>query len=850
MTRCTCRGGRTCQTTAFRCMGRHASLGVRLRPCLAMGAFVAILAAVVIGGSDPVHAASARGTSEHAPDDSAATAPNVVDIQFEGLRRVGREAAMSGLQTAIDAPLATAVVTKDLHALWQKHFFSDVQAFTEAVDGGVRLIFVVKEKPSIKEIKYVGRDDVSEDDIKGVVDVRPYTILNVEQLKANVEKIKDLYVGKGFYLADVTYHVEEVPGQPDEVSVVFEITENAKVMVRQITLIGNKAIDAKTIKGSIQTREGNALSWLTQAGTYKEEHFQTDLMRIQALYYDRGYVTVRLGDPKATLSQDRRYIYLTVPITEGEQYNIGTISFGGQVELANDAGKVVVDEAMLRKRLTVKSGEIFSRSKLFEDIQRVTDAYRDQGYAYANVTPNSRVQADTRKVDLELEVERGEIVTIGRIEITGNTRTRDKVIRRQIRIAEGERYSGSAINESKARIYQLGFFETVEITTKQGASSDILDMVVEIKEKSTGTFQVGAGFSSVQKFIATAQISQNNFLGNGQLLSLSAQLSFGAFAQQLATLQFFEPYFLDSQWSFGLNAYITQRYYQDFQRNATGFSPSFGYLLTPDLRISVGYTLEKIQVNTDLLGSAGAALRPLLVDGLNSAVNASLTYDTRNNRLFPTRGMYHMFTVEVSDKVLGSASRLAYRRLQGFTRFYQPLPLGLVFRFNGSAGIVWGPGNSVAPISERFFPGGIYSVRGFQPRGLGPSIPVVTNGDPLASSSKFNFGGNKEVVINIELEFPLIPAANIKGVVFTDAGNAFSDNENFFYVGQSTDVRAYLMGSNRAIAPPLGLFYSFGFGFRWLSPMGPLRFEWGIPITKRSPTDQSMLFQFTIGNFF
>ncbi len=774
----------------------------------------------------------------------------VVEIHVEGLRRVEREAALAGIKSKEGAPYDADLLTSDLRAVWQTGFFRDVRIEREAVPGGWRIIFVLAEKPSVREVKYEGNDDLSDDEVKGVVDVKPYTILNVELLKKNLEKIKDLYVQKGYYLAEVDYRIDPVKESPQEVDVIFTIVENAKVIVKEISFIGNTKLSDEQLKGVLQTREGGEMSFLTQSGTYKEEIFQTDLFRIQALYYDHGYVSVKVGEPTATISADRRYIYLSVPITEGLQYDIGKLVFSGDLVLKDDKGNVIVDEEKLRQSLNVKSGETFNRTKLFNDIQALTDVYRDQGYAYANVTPNSAIRDDVRKVDLDLEVEHGEKVYFERIEVTGNTRTRDKVIRRELEIIEGELYSATKLNKSRARVYALGHFETVNITTSRGTKPELMNVTIEVKEKSTGTFQVGAGFSSVESFILTAQISNNNFLGNGWLLSLSAQLSFGDYARKLATLQFYDPYFLDTEWSFGLDAYSTQRFYRDFERNSIGASPRLGYPLTDDLRLSAGYTLERIEISSEGATSAGLAYYNLNRDGLNSAVNLSLAYDTRDNRLFPSSGQYHVLSGEMSDPKIGSDPGLAYRRVQLFGRYYHALPFSTVLKLNGELGWVFSNGELPVPISERFFPGGIYSVRGFEPRALGPTRQVLVQGDPSSQSEDLTVGGDKQAVFNLEIEFPIIEAAGIKGVVFTDAGNAYDDDESFFYSGEEDKPKGFMFRSNKPVDLPLGLYYSFGFGFRWFSPIGPLRFEWGIPITKRRPTDRELIFEFTIGNFF
>jgi outer membrane protein insertion porin family len=802
---------------------------------------------------------------------AAATAPLIRSIEVRGLRRVDAEAALVGTQLHVGMPLETTQATHDVRALWQTGFFRDVALRAESRAEGIHLIYLVEEKPAVHAVQLSGFDDISEDDIRAVLDVKPFTILNVELLKKNVQKIRDLYVDKGYYLAEVSYRVEPlapVGRRAAEVNVHFDIVEKAKVVVRQISFIGNRHVDSATLKQHMQTREGSELTFLNQAGTYKEEYFQTDLLRLQALYYDRGYVSVKISPPAATISKDRREIYLSLAIEEGEAYDIGRIEFSGEVDLAGPSGAPVANRDILREHLSVRSKKRFCRTDLFNDVQKLTDLYRDYGYAYANVTPNSNIDAPSRQVNLDFEVERGALVHIESIEMSGNSRTRDKVIRRELRLVEGDVFSAAAMNRSRERVFQLGYFETVNMLTEQGSAPDRMKLVVEVKEKSTGTFQVGAGLSSYESFIATAQISQNNFLGNGQLMSLSLHLSFGQFAQQMASFQFTEPYFLDSRWSLGINAYLTQRLFRDFQRQATGVSPSFGYPLTHELRLSAGYTLEYVSIvqsdgslsygSPQKFGKAqanshvGDLLYNLSRAGRVGSVNGAVSFDNRDNRLFPTHGTYDELRAEVSTTWLGATEIMAFKRLELMTRFFHPLPLRTVFRFNMQLGYVFGPRQGV-PISERYFPGGIYSVRGFSPRGLGPKLKVPSHPDnPLSGTRDFIIGGNKQAIFNVELEFPLVPAAGLKGVLFADAGNAYNDDEGMFYIGTGELQRSpgYLIGTNSRVDVPFGLFYSVGFGVRWLSPIGPLRFEWGIPITKHDLRDDPLIFEFTIGNFF
>jgi len=791
---------------------------------------------------------------------SQANSTQISEIVIEGNRRVQDETIVAAMTVKEGDVVNAELITADLRAIWDEGFFRDIEIFKEVTDAGIRLRVVVKEKPAIRKVTYKGNDEVSDDDIKEVVNVKPLKILNIELLKTNTEKIRELYIDKGYFLAEVNYEVVPVGKEGQSVDVVFEVEENFKVQVRRISIVGNDHLSDTAIKTMIQTREGNEISFITKSGTFKDEHFQTDLMRIQALYYDHGFVSIKVGQPTVTLTPDRRYIDIVIPVSEGVQYSIGNITFAGEIELKDSEGKVVVTEEVLRKFIASTKGETFKRTTLFEDIGRLANIYKNRGYAFANVTPNSKMRPDDKEVDLEMQVQKGELVYIDRIEISGNTKTRDKVVRREMRIFEGELYSEAGINASKARIFQLGFFENVEIKPAGGAKSDAMTLHVEVKEKSTGTFQVGAGFSSVESFIATAQIAQNNFLGTGQSLSLSLQLSFGTFGRKFGSLQFYEPYLMDTMFSLGMNAYVTQQFYRDFQRAATGLSPTVGYPLTSDLRLSLGYTIEQIEI------SQSAALRRAhyLVDetgGLNSALNTSLSYDTRNNRLFPTSGQYHRIKAEISDELLGADASMEFLRLQLTARYYQPIIWGVVLKLNAEFGYLHSTGEPAeltdaprrAPISERFFPGGIYSVRGFEPRSLGPcELAPMDSMDHLSRADCLNVGGNKQAVFNIELEFPILESAGIKGVLFFDAGNAFNDDQGWFYSGTRAEDQpdVFIIGTDEAIKPPMGLYLSTGFGFRWFSPIGPLRFEWGIPITKKAATDDDLIFEFTIGNFF
>lgn len=744
----------------------------------------------------------------------------VTDIRVEGNRRVEAEAIRRALRTQVGTDLDTSRSAEDLRAIWALGYFSDVQLLVQRLPaGGVIYVVRVQERPSIRSVKLAGNEEISQDDLKESIEVKPLTILDMDTVRSTQKKIQEKYIEKGYFLAEVSHKIEPVAG--GQVDVVFTVDENSKVMVKDIVILGAEKIPVSRLKDVMLTKQGGYLSFLTSEGTYREEVFQRDLQVIQATYYDEGFINVRVDKPNVSLSADKRDIYITLRVTEGERYSIGKIDFSGDL---------VVPKEELARLMSTNSGEYFSRSKLGTDIQALTDVYYDRGYAYANINPVTNISADQRTVDLTFDVQQGPQVTIERIEVVGNTKTRDKVIRRELRVYEGELYSGTGLRRSKERVTALGFFETVEVNQKPGSRGDSIVLTVEVKEKATGTFQVGLGFSNVEDFIFTAQVSQNNFLGWGQSVSASAQISS---LRSLVQLSFFDPYFLDTNYIFSADFFRVESNYVDFDRRSTGGNIGLGYQIIEDLLVNVGYSQEHVSVSA-LSNLGGVLLANRFLSGVTSSARLSVTYDKRNNRLFPSQGFIHYGSVEYAPGFLGGT--FLFARYSAYSRLYFPLPLGAVFKTNATVGYIQSLDNQrPLPISELYYLGGINSMRGYSLRTISPSLLVPNSSSPDATIQSINVGGNKQFILNVELEFPIFEKAGIRGVVFYDAGNAFASNERFF--------------EDKQDKLPLGLFHSVGFGFRWFSPVGPLRFEWGIPLTKR-PDDEPMLFEFTIGNFF
>ncbi|HEY3450392.1 MAG TPA: outer membrane protein assembly factor BamA [Myxococcales bacterium] len=508
---------------------------------------------------------------------------------------------------------------------------------------------------------------------------------------------------------------------------------------------------------------------------------------------------------------------------ECEQYSIGRIDFSGDL-----IGK----REDLYQRLTVSKGEPFNRTKLQHDIMAIADVYYDAGYAYARITPRTTVDADKKVVDLTFDVQKGDQVYIERIEITGNQKLRDKVIRRELRIYEGEPFSGSSLESSRQRVTALGLFETVDVSQRRGSADNQIVVTVNVKEKPTGTFEVDLGFSSIESFLLTAQVSENNLFGWGQTGSLAAQISS---LRSLVQLSFVDPYFFDTNWIFSFDYFRQDLDYYGFIRRSNGGDLTFGYHLMPDLMLHLGYAIEQVGVEPgrpSSLGGSDVLLANRFRNGVTSSLRLTLNWDQRDNRLFPTAGNYQSLSLEYSPEWLGASFQ--FLRVNANTRWYFPLFWGIVFKAQGSLGYIHSLKGSL-PISELFFyPRSSNTLHGY-PLRFGPSVLWGGSRIPDQPLIPVPVGGNKQLLFNFELEFPIFEKVGIRGVVFYDAGNVWSQAENFF--------------GPRAYVGPLNLLHSVGLGFRWFSPIGPLRFEWGIPLTRR-PGDEPFLFEFAIGHCF
>lgn len=833
---------------------RGAGSRCRVRACLLTLLLIVLQSAAWAQGAAP--GAAARGGDVELPRSEGEKARGlpIIRIDVAGNRRITKDDIISYLRSRVGRPFSPETLSQDVRELWQSGFFDDIEVDLETEDSGAVLRFLVRERPSVSAVEFEGNSEIETDDLLEALEVKASTVLSYPAVRRSIQKIRDMYAEQGYFLAEAKSEV--IPQKNNEVVIKFTIKEHGQVTVKRVTFIGNDSIPEEELRAAMFTGNSGFFAF-GSGGPFRQDAFERDMALISALYYDRGFLAVSVNTPRVMLTPDRSGIEVSVTINEGPRFRIRQLRV---FERGEDGREVdpIGGRRNLRNLVRAKPGDYFNRAELLEDLQAVRTLYRDHGYANVEANPQTNLDEKERLVDIVVPVARGPLVRFERIEVRGNGKTRDKVIRREMEVAEGELFHETNLEQSRLRITALGYFERVDISTEQGSAEDKMNVYVEVTERPTGTFQVGAGFSSIENFIATAQVQQANLFGRGQSLSLQAQLSG---IRQLVNIRFFEPYFLDSDFSTSIDLFDQLRIFNDFSQRTQGGSLTFGYpLVEPELRASLTYTLERDEISTStsntFLGTSSAVsvftrlpLANLFNDGVTSSVKPALTYDTRDNRLFPTKGVYLRGSTELAASTFGSDNEFLKHTVNG--RFYYPLGGGIVAKLNSEVGHVTSPSGEGVPIFTRYFLGGILDLRGYRFRTVGPRLPLYTTTDPNGRPFSIGaaIGGNLQYFQNLELEFPIVESVGIRGVLFTDAGNSWNLEDIYCKAAGAGVPYKEISPCFNGFDTLATLRTSYGFGLRWFSPLGPLRFEWGFPI-KPLPYEETSVFEFTIGNFF
>ncbi len=746
----------------------------------------------------------------------AATSFVVQDIRVEGLQRVEASTVFSYLPIHRGDTFTDDKGSEAIRALYATGFFNDVRIATE----GNVVIVQVQERPAISAVDFAGDKEFDKDTLTKAmksVGLSPGQYFDKSLVDKAEQELKRQYLSHGFYAAEVTTTV--TPVDQNRVSVLFSVIEGPKAKIKQVTFIGNHAFSQSTLEDEMQLSTPNWFSWYTKNDIYARDKLATDLEHIRSYYLDRGYLEFNIESTQVQVSPDKLSMYLTLTLHEGEQYHISGIKF---------AGNLLDKEAELTKLLTLKKGDLFSAAKLKDSTKAIVDKLGEYGYAYATVNALPQIDQTHHLVALTLNVEPGRRVYVRHVNITGNSRTRDEVVRREMRQFESSWFDSSRVKLSEDRINRLGYFTDVKVTTVPvPGSPDQVDVDVKVTEKPTGSITVGAGFSSTDKVVLSAGVSQDNVFGSGT--SLAVNVNTAEYYRTLTVTQV-DPYFTVD----GIKR-ITDVYYRTYEPLLYSTDSSFTIISAgADLKFGVpfsetdtvffglGFENDRFQIDADTPASYTDYVKEFgrIVNNVPATVGWSR--DARDSALVPSRGYFAQANAEIGTP----AGDTEYYKADVQAQYYYSFARGFVLGLNGQLGYGHGYGGNPFPIFKNYFAGGIGSVRGYEPSSLGPRDS--TTNDPV--------GGDEIVIGNIELTFPLPGTGydrTLRVFTFLDAGNVWAQG----ITGVNTNE-----GAN-------GLRYAYGFGLAWISPIGPLKLSLGWPLI-RHQGDQYQPFQFQIGTSF
>jgi outer membrane protein insertion porin family len=722
--------------------------------------------------------------------------PLVNSIEVRGLKRIEEAAVKSKITQKTGEQLSSEKTTNDIKDIYKMGYFDDVKVEIEPLEGGVRVIYLLREKPTIISIDFQGNKKQEDSDLKEKITITANSIADTILIQDNADKLRAFYEEKGYYLSQIVPVVKKV--SDDEVTLTYQIEEGPKVKIKDIVIEGNKAISKKQIKKTIKTGEWWLFSFVTSSGYYKKDEMNFDIERIRDLYFNKGYIKAAVSDPKIQLTKDRRGIIISIMISEGEQYRISSVDI---------VGNKAFPEGELRKKIKSATKNIFSRVTLRSDVAALGETYSEKGYALVNVTPDIVPDDAAKQVKIIFKIDEGSIYKIGRIDISGNIKTIDKVIRREIRLDEGDTFNSSLLKRSYERLNNLNFFETVDLQLKPKPEEKLLDIDVKVKEKPTGSLSVGGGYSSVDKFIATADVTQANLFGTGRLIKLKGEFGGRSTSYELS---YRDPWFLDKELLFGISAYNTIRDYSLYERKALGFDVLLGKSLSEYWKADVTYNFENVTIG-NISPDASASIKAQEGKKITSSITPAIARDTRNNFFDPHTGSKNLIYATYAG--LGGDNFFLKSGVD--SSWFFPVTEETTLAFRGRYGQATGMFNKPIPLYERFYVGGIYTVRGL---GFGEAGPRDVNGEVI--------GGTRQIIFNTEYIFPLVSELKFKGVTFFDAGRAF---DSFKDIG---DFK-----------------YGAGIGFRWFSPIGPIRLEWGHNLNRKTGESKSK-WEFTFGSAF
>ena len=744
---------------------------------------------------------------------AAVSGTKIDAITIEGNKAIQSDAILNLLEVKAGYTITSEQIKKIIQSLFKSGFFEDVQVSSKSGTDGHRILLIkVTEKPSIREIKFTGFDEVKPSSVQEKLQVKQYTIVDEKKISSDLRIIEQAYIEKGYYLAKAERILEQV--SVNEVVLTYKVTEGNPIYVGRINLLGNTYLPDSDLKAGLVTKERRWSSWLSSGGVFKDEFINRDRDYLAYLHRDNGFAEANVAAPQARLDKNRQRVEVGFFVEEGERYRMGSVSFSGDL---------LFTDQELKEKLTLKPGQIFRISQFSKDVQTLSDLYGDQGYAFVDVNPKTTLDRQKKTMDLEYVLTKGDKVYFRNIVIEGNSKTRDNVIRRNLKIAEGERFHATRLETSKVNLNRLGYFSDVQIVREPDHNTKMMDIRVKVKEKSTGQLSASIGASPSTNgrsfsFFAQGQFSENNLLGKGWASSITGRLtpdsswSLGVSGE--------EPSINDGPWSLGIDTEYNHEIDSETPLASDESKPIVRSLLTrltlgreiiEDLRFSVGYTYERVRRSY-----IHPAFRLYTKVGTTELFTQALRYnktDSVNSMMSPTSGVDFLIRNSLGIQLLDG--EYFFGKLEASLQAFYPIDFTETyrtnFRFAFQPGYVYPLRGRPVPVWQRFTLGSAFDMKAYQTSDLiiSPKRAVMTS--PWERTRFIPLGGSRRYFTTLEYFIPVIPEANLRFVTFYEAGTVLDDEEAFSFANVKHDV---------------------GFGFRWQTPIAPFRFEWAWPVEK------------------
>ncbi len=732
---------------------------------------------------------------------------DIASVSIEGTHRVDADAVLAQIKKT-SGRISTKDISEDTKIIYTTGFFEEVSAKVVDREGKRVLIYALVERPTVRKVFIKGNKEVTEKDLAEVLTFDAKRFFDRTKLSGLVHKAIALYQSRGFYDAAITFSV--VPATANQVDLTFQVSEGAKFKISELRFNGLEQIESSDLIDTMQTKRYKWWSsWLLGTGRVNVEMLDNDKNLLRQYFLDHGFLDATISDARIE-KEDEQRLLVVFDISEGGQYKVGTVSAKGDL-IDSSVEKTV-------EGIETKSGKVFSATLVRKDSFTISDKFADRGFAFTNAVPNTDLRRAEQLVDIQFDVGRGPLTTVNRINVKGNTKTYDHVVRREMRVQEQELYSATKIRRSQEMLQRLGLFEEVTISPQPTAEKDKVDLDVNVREGRTGTFSVGVGYSTSDGALLNTHVSENNLFGTGRRLDFSVDVGT---QRSNAILSLENPHLNDSLWSLGTDLFYTTWDYNDFNRQTEGAGITLGHPLEQvfgedfqDVDFSIKYGIEGIDIRDVHYQDAAQLVVNSQGKTTASGITPRIVRNTINNPLNPTHGSRQSASIEVT----GLGGDQEFFLLEARNTTYVPLVErewgDIVFSYRGTLTYGENFSDEPFPLYKRFFPGGINSVRGYKTRTLGPT-----------DYNDNAYGGSKEWINNFDLTFPLINSVGLKGVFFYDAGQAFDDHE-------SIDVSKLRLAC--------------GTGIRWNSPMGPIRIELGFPVHRESG-ESSMQTMFSFG---